>query len=158
PSTVTNLMDAGPGSLRQAIADTEASGIVDFQKGLSGTITLTSATLAIAKDLTIAGPGADVITVSGNNALQVLNISALVAISGLTIANGNALGGNAGGIYNNGTLTLPNSTLSGNFATFFGGGIFNGTGGTVTLANSTLSGGGAGLGGGIYNNRGTVTL
>src|SRR5262249_21987718 len=106
PSTVTNLNDAGPGSLRQAIADTPIAGTVDFQAGLSGTITLTSTTLTIAKDLTIAGPGANVLTVSGNNARQVFNISGpfTVAISGLTIANGN---GQGGGIFNNtGTLTI----------------------------------------------------
>src|SRR5262249_15453 len=42
PSTVTNLNDAGAGSLRQAILDTPAGGTVDFQPGLAGTITLTS--------------------------------------------------------------------------------------------------------------------
>src|SRR6516225_8501060 len=71
PSTVTNLLDAGPGSLRDAIATTPAGGTVDFQPGLTGTITLTSGELAINEDLTITGPGADVITVSGNNASRV---------------------------------------------------------------------------------------
>src|SRR5262249_58718979 len=66
PTTVTNLLDAGPGSLRQAILDTPAGGVVDFQPGLRGTITLTSGELAITRDLTLAGPGAEVITVSGN--------------------------------------------------------------------------------------------
>jgi hypothetical protein len=31
PSTVTNLNDAGPGSLRQAILDTPGGGTVNFQ-------------------------------------------------------------------------------------------------------------------------------
>ena len=39
PSTITNRNDFGPGSLRQAIEDTPAGGTVDFQPGLSGTIT-----------------------------------------------------------------------------------------------------------------------
>ena len=39
---------------------------------------------------------------------------------------------------NCGTLTLTNSTVSGNSATVFGGGIFND--GTLTLTNSTVSG------------------
>ena len=76
PTTVMNLLDSGSGSLRQAILDTPAGGTVDFQPGLSGTITLTSGELAIGNDLTIAGPGADIITVSGNHASRVFDITA----------------------------------------------------------------------------------
>src|SRR5262249_54393022 len=68
PSTVINLNDAGTGSLRDAIAITPPGGTVDFQAGLTGTILLITGELAITKNLTIAGPGADVITVSGNHA------------------------------------------------------------------------------------------
>src|SRR6516162_2574228 len=90
PSTVTNLSDAGAGSLRQAILDTPAAGTVDFQPGLSGTITLTSGELLINKDLAISGPGAGLLTVSGNSASRVFEVAAstTVNISGLTIANG----------------------------------------------------------------------
>src|SRR5690348_9803265 len=56
PSTVTNLDDIGPGSLRDAIAITPAGGTVDFQPGLAGTITLTNGALIIDHDLTVAGP------------------------------------------------------------------------------------------------------
>ena len=89
PSTVTNLNDAGAGSLRDAIAVTPSGGTVDFQAGLTGTILLSTGELAITKDLIIAGPGADVITVSGNHASRVFNIGGAftVAISGLTIAD-----------------------------------------------------------------------
>src|SRR5690349_15256023 len=58
-SMVTNLKDAGPGSLRQAITDASVGDTVEFQQGLKGTITLTSAQLTINKLLTINGPGAD---------------------------------------------------------------------------------------------------
>src|SRR5262245_20248456 len=90
PTTVTNLNDAGPGSLRQAVLDTPTTGTVDFAERLGGTITLTSAPLTINKIIRIDGPGASVITVSGNRARQVFNIPApwTVTISGLTIANG----------------------------------------------------------------------
>src|SRR5579863_810184 len=85
PSSVMNLLDSGPGSLRQALLDTPSGGTVDFRPGLSGTITLTSGELAIGEDLTIAGPGADAIMVSGNHASRVFDIAAAahVAISGL---------------------------------------------------------------------------
>jgi hypothetical protein len=90
PSTVMNLNDSGTGSLRDAIANTAAGGTVDFQPGLTGTIILTSGELDIAEDLTITGPGAGVITVSGNNASRVFDIAAenTVTISGLTVADG----------------------------------------------------------------------
>jgi hypothetical protein len=158
PSTVTNLNDAGSGSLRDAIASTPSGGTVDFQAGLTGTILLSGDRLWITKDLTIAGPGADLITVSANSAgfaSQVLEIGAFtVNISGMTIANGSHVD-LAGGILNRGTLTVTNCTLSGNSATY-GGGILNY--GTLTVTNSTLSGNSAGaLGGGIWN-QGTVTV
>ena len=66
-STVTNLMDAGTGSLRQAIADTPAAGTVDFDPGLSGTITLTTGQLMLTRNLILTGPGVDAIMVSGGN-------------------------------------------------------------------------------------------
>ena len=60
---VTNLNDAGPGSLRQAILDANATvGLPDtiiFQAGLTGTITLASQ-LPITDGVTITGPGAAV--------------------------------------------------------------------------------------------------
>ncbi len=46
--------------------------------------------------------------------------------------------GFGGGINSNRTLTLPNSTVSGNSAIDGGGGILNE--GTATLVNSTVSG------------------
>jgi hypothetical protein len=177
---VTNLADAGPGSLRDAFATSPAGGTVDFQPGLSGTITLSSGTLAITQDLNVAGPGADVISVSGNNLFQVFNIAPriTVTLAGLTIVNGNNPNGEGGGIGNSGTLTITDCTLSQNFAGIAaspnasgiggsGGGIDNS--GTLTVVRSTLrsnsvaSGyfqkGGVyyGNGGGIYNS-GTLIL
>jgi hypothetical protein len=71
----------------------------------------------------------------------------------------NTADGNGGGIDNEGsgaTLTVSDSTLSGNRAigTFFGGnggGIFNGFQATLTINRSTLSQNTAVSGGGIYN-------
>jgi hypothetical protein len=164
-TTVTNLTDHDPGSLRDAIATTPSGGTVDFQAGLSGTILLSTAELMIAKDLAITGPGADMITVSGNDVFRAINISApfTVMLSGLTIRHGRATNSNGGGILNNGTLTITNFVLSNNSATGsfpngLGGGIYSA--GTVTVTNSTLSGNSASFnGGGIYNNGGgTVTV
>ena len=124
------------------------------------TYTLT-ATLDILADggnlLTIEGNGA---TISGNNAVQVLNVTggAILDLNNVTVTNGfisSALT-SGGGIFNFGTLTLTNSIVSGNTTDLGGGGIANI--GTLTLINSTVSGNTAnGVGGGIAN-AGTLTL
>jgi hypothetical protein len=62
--------------------------------------------------------------------------------------------GSGGGIANNGTMTVIDSTFTGNSATF-GGGIENG--GTATLTSCTFTGNSASSGGGIEND-GTATL
>jgi hypothetical protein len=169
PSTVTNLSDHDPGSLRDALAITPPGGTVDFQPGLSGTITLSSASLAIAKDVTLTGPGAAVITISGNSLLPVLNIAPAitVTITGLTIANGkSAVQG--GGISNAGELTLTDCVLMANSVqssgTALGGGLSNEGTATVdrcSIGNNSARGGSSqgatSWGGGIFNT-GTLTV
>src|SRR5262245_27350902 len=94
--TVLNLDDDGPGSLRQAISDARTApgaDVIEFQAGLSGTIGLTSGPLSIADDVTVKGPGAGVIAISGNDLLQVIAVSdaaAHVVLSDLSIVHGRA--------------------------------------------------------------------
>ena len=76
--TVQNLADSGPGSLRQAVLDADAQpgpNVIRFAEHLHGTIALTSGELDITGNLTIDGPGEKRLTVSGNNASRVFNIS-----------------------------------------------------------------------------------
>ena len=163
--TVTNLNDSGPGSLRDAIATASPGDTIVF--GVTGNITLTSGELVINKNLTINGPGAASLAISGNNLARVLHISgvATVSISSVSIENGNAANAapiTAGGaIFNDsGTmLTLTNSTVSGSSAPL-GGGIFNNFG-TLQVTNTTVSGNsvnGDSVGGGLYNRQGTITI
>ena len=85
--------------------------------------------------------------------------SANLEINNCTISGNSALGGSAGGIFNDGergssaTLEITNTTLSGNSAIFGGGICNNGFQGNapVTLRESTVSGNSANQGGGIYN-------
>ena len=87
--TVMNLNDGGPGSLRAGIAS--GDNIIVFANELHGTITLTSGELLISNSVTITGPGANKLAVSGNNASEVFNISgASASMSGLTITQGSA--------------------------------------------------------------------
>ena len=155
---VTNTNDSGPGSLRQALAIANDGDTIDAA-GVSGVITLTSGQLLVEKRVTINGAGADVLAVDGNATSSVFQIGTgaaapNVAISGLTIRN--AQGGFGGGILNGSgaTLTITNSTISGNTAAF-GGGIFNS--GPLTIANTTVTGNTASEGGGIYSN-GSLTI
>jgi autotransporter-associated beta strand protein/parallel beta-helix repeat protein len=96
---VTNLNDAGAGSLRDALTQSNSipgTVLIDFQAGLSGTISLTTAHLEIIHDDWIRGPGASQITVDGNLNFwcfgvntQYQGIGALhTAICGLTMTRG----------------------------------------------------------------------
>jgi len=140
-------------SLRTALS---GGGLVTFD--CSGTITVTLAnggSIQISYDTTIDGNGQNVI-ISGGGNLGVFFVPAGVKLNlnKLTIAN--AAGG-FGAIENEGTLTVTNSTFSGNNG-FDAGGIGNG-GGTVTVRNSTFSGNSSQRdGGGIANEAGTLTV
>jgi hypothetical protein len=181
PTTVTNLQDSGVGSLREAISATPGGGLIDFKPGLTGTITLFTGQLIILNDVTIQGPGANLLTISGNHASRIFGVeTANLTISGLTLANGNAIpdlttiaqGG--GAIFNlGGTVTLNNCVVSNNSntqpadSTFLpfsgGGGIYNTffpsfvpIPGVVILNNTTFSAnvGNTNLGAGIFNDVG----
>jgi hypothetical protein len=179
--TVNNpldVVDAAPGNgvcetapgnavctLRAAIQETNALAGTDEIILPPNTYLLTIVTeLGITGSLTISGGGASITAIDGNTNARpngrVLAIGSgiTVNISGVTIRNGGT-GGGGGGIFNAGTLTLTNSTVSGNAAGEDGGGIFNDAG-TLTLINSIVSGNNAGVdGGGILNNPGgTLTL
>ena len=135
---VTTTADSGAGSLRQAIADAQAGDTITF--AISGVITLTSGELLITNDLTITGPGPANLILNPNHASRGFEIRSQVTanISGLAITNGLVgYSSSGGGIYNAGTLTLSNTTVSLNTAAA-GGGIYN-YHGTVTIDNSTLS-------------------
>ena len=155
PSTfmVDNLADSGVGSLRAAIADANGQPGADLirfaPEARDGTIALTSGQLNITEDLTIDGPGAGRLAVSGNDASRVFQISSGVAVSidDLTVTHGHALP-RGGGILNAGTLTLSHAVVSDNqviglpganlgaVVDALGGGILNT--GSLTVRHSTF--------------------
>lgn len=145
---------SGNCTLRAAIQ--EANGlagddIINFNLPVPSTILLTTAELSIASSVSVNGPGANVLTISGNNARRVFNINShnrTVTISGLTIANGRAPNIGGGGIYNtafsnsSGIVNIVNSIISGSStaSNTGGGGIYNSGSGTMNITNSTVSG------------------
>jgi hypothetical protein len=163
--TVTNNLDNGSGgSLRYEIAQAKKGDTIVFAPSLDGqTIVLGGSELDIAKNLTIQGPGAGLLTINGGR--QIINATGSrvfavekhisATLSGLTITGG---GGTAsanpyyfpspydndgGGILNLGTLTVSGCTISGNYASpnsasSYGGGIYNA--GALTVSASTISG------------------
>jgi hypothetical protein len=164
--TVTNTNDSGPGTLRQAILDANTiAGADTITFSVSGTITLASTLPAIGDELTIDGTGQS-ITISGNNAVQVMvaNSGTTLNLNTLTIANGLCSNCPGGGIYTfDGTINVNHSIFSGNRAACdagcgtSGGAIAN-LDGVVNVNNSTFSGNSTHTGGGIYMRDGSLTV
>jgi len=126
-NVVTSLADGGPGSLRQAIADASTGDTVTFS--VTGTVMLTSGELPITKHLSIVGPGAGELALSGGFTSRVFNVfsNMTATLVRLTIRDGRTTNGSNGvvqgeagqpgdsgaGIYNSGTLTVIDCTFVG---------------------------------------------
>ena len=142
---VTNLNDSGLGSLRSAICGAAPGSTITFS--VTGTITLTSGQIGINKPLTISGPGAGLLTISGNNTSRIFGIGSVVTIQNLHITQGFSSYFDGGALYigNGASLTLNtvlvdfNTTGVGNSCCEKGGAIFSQGG--LTITNS-----------GFYNN------
>jgi hypothetical protein len=169
--------DPGPGgttSLRQAVAAANgaADNFVEFAPALNGsTITLASGEIAINQPMTVVGPGADKLTVSGNDAARIFYISTpsttpiAVTLAGLTLNHGHATSNNLGGAIftSNVSLTLQDSALESNYA-LQGGAIFlysgNGVASASKLVRTTVANNNtkpnAGIAGGILASGGAT--
>lgn len=175
--TVTTDQDAtgAPGTtLREAIANADPGETVAFAPGVTGPILLNhlEGELVIDKDLVIdASSVSGGMTISGDDQIRVFHImsGATVEFKNLTITEGRApdgqdkvllgeTGGNGGGIFNEGTLTLQSCTVSNSTAGDggdsekstggsggFGGGISST--GALAIYDSTISNNTSGTGG-----------
>ena len=173
--TVTNTNDSGPGSLRQAISDAQSGDTINFSSSLQGqAIGLTSGELTINADITINGPGANLLAVerSATAAIEfrIFNIppDRNVTLSGLTIRNGNAHSSStdAGGAIRSdrSRVTVDSCMFINNTATYGGAisnsGLLNDNSveeeapGILVAANCTFQSNSAAFGGGaIFNAR-----
>ncbi len=105
------LHDAITAANTKALTNTCVAGTDSIQFSVTGTIVL-SATLQTITDanLTITGPGGG-ITIDGGGAHLVMLVgSIIVNLQNLTIAHG-FNGGDSGGLFNTGTLTITNCTF-----------------------------------------------
>lgn len=186
--TVTTLADnesdgcaTNQCTLREAVEDANnlgGSDTINFQTGLSGVIVLNGSQIIINSNVTINGPGARTLSVSGNNQSRVFAVTnpvlgtATVNISGLTITGGNAtllllngsLIGDGGGILNTGgaTLNLTEVNVTGNSAVSLGGGVATRAlllvATTTNITRSTISNNTSVVGGGGISNVGTQLI
>jgi hypothetical protein len=104
----------------------------------------------LSGNLTVTGS-----TITGNTAVLgggIYSVEGSGTVSTSEIVNNTAsesnYGGGGGGIFNNGELTVTDSTIIDNAAVRFGGGILNYFGGTLTVRRSKISGNSAGAEGG----------
>lgn len=147
--TVKNTSDSGSGSLRDAINQVNAGSggdTINFS-GVTGTITVAS-TLVITKPVTINGPGANILAISGGDAVGVFSFGTGTTnsvISGLEITHGyatTAASHQGAGIYTAAAIFINNCTFSYNTAGGVGGlnagGALFGSTPLVTINNSTF--------------------
>jgi hypothetical protein len=113
--TVTNTHDSGACSLRQALADATDGDTINFDPALNGqTINLTSAELAIDKNITISGPGPNLLTVSrSSGTFRIFHVlpGHTDTIQGLTISGGNATPNGSGVLNDHAVLTMDSCAV-----------------------------------------------
>jgi CSLREA domain-containing protein len=185
-ASCTSTLPGNPCTLRAAVqAANFLGGANTINLGVAGTYTLTSGQLTLTASITIMNTSGGTVVLSGNNTGRVFQINSgfQVAISGVTIRDGNAdFGGGGinvsgasltlndliltsntakegGAIYNDSTstLTMSSVTIRHNISTgTFGGGLFNS--GTTRADMVTITDNSAAYGGGIANEGGRLEL
>ncbi|GAA0720712.1 choice-of-anchor Q domain-containing protein [Dokdonella soli] len=168
---VSNCNDNGPGSLRQAVADSVSGGTIDLTQTGCSTITLTTGGITTSTgDLTLQGPGMLALAIDGGNHYRPLqhNGSGTLRINDLEILNGrkyvaNGQPGNPAGacIQSAGTVVVDHAWItrcsassSSTTSGVRGGAIYAKTGVTlissIVSENSATSTGSFAYGGGVY--------
>lgn len=164
----------GACTLREAItnanADADSTGgdcaagsgadTISFASSVTGIITLGSQLPAAtdAAGLTIEGPGASVLTVSGGDVVRLFEVAAgaSLELSALTLADGFPAFNDGGALLNRGTATLTDIVATGNRSDFSAGAVENQ--GALTIVDSTFSDNTSGISGGAIRSRSSGTL
>lgn|GEM_PF-6549099 len=138
---VTSLADSGAGSLRQAISDATSGDTIDL-RFLSGVIELDTE-ITFNKNLTLNGPGANVLTIDGQDASRFGNqTSSTVTVRDLLIKDGNSGTVMVMGMpmqQRGGAWNMPNANTHATFERVEFESNFGGDGGVINVANSNSS-------------------
>src|SRR5205085_3561192 len=85
--------DTGAGSLRATISAAAWGDVIQFDPSLNGQTILVATQLSVTKALSIDGPGADMLAISGGNTTRIFFATAPLTLAGLTLKNGLGDGG-----------------------------------------------------------------
>lgn len=155
--TVTSLSDDGSlGTLRYGIQSTTASTI-DFDSGLTGTLTLTSNLPSIVRNITITGNGINSLTMSGANSYNMFQVSggAVLTISGITFTNNASSNGSVFRANNSNSSVIATSIkVTGNSRQYA---FFTDNPSIITISNSTFTGNSGTLFGSDYGSTPSTT-
>lgn len=137
---VENCNDSGPGSLREVVAGAGAGDVVDLTGLACSEITLTSGAIAVAGDLSLAGPGSAALSISGNDASRVIEQTSAgtLTLTSVTLTHGIATD-HGGCLYVAGDAVLTDVAVVACTAGSIAAGNANG-GGAFVLGNATLTG------------------
>jgi hypothetical protein len=166
PLVVDNLGDLDDGKFSAGnLTLREAIGLVNFSSSSSNsitfapslfaagakTMTLSGTEMKITNGVTITGPGANKLTIDGNNASRIFNIDnnltakMNVSMSGMRLTKGQSSGSQSsvdsggGAIFiESESVTLDGMELDNNISASFGGAIMSNSGSTLLITNSSL--------------------
>jgi hypothetical protein len=135
---VTNCLDSGSGSLRDAVQNGAPGNPIDLTQLTCSQISLTSGRIDVNRDLLIQGPGPDLLAIDGTHTDRIFNQNGpyQLALYGLKLQHGYSSAFGGGCVYSKGPLLLNDTFVTSCQVVDFGG-SGNYLGGAV-LANSTL--------------------
>ncbi|MEC7223030.1 MAG: tandem-95 repeat protein, partial [Verrucomicrobiota bacterium] len=126
---VTTANDTGAGSLRNAVSTASFGDIITFAlSDYPSTIRLNS-TIELNKNLTIKGPGANLLRISGdsngdgNPDVKIFNVSRVVSIDGVHFSDATSTSGGAVSVSGNGELYVTGCEFTDCLAEEWGGAI-----------------------------------
>ena len=159
--TVTSLEDDGSaGTLRWAILTANSDSDIDqiaFTSGLIGTIVLTSDLPVVTSNLTITGPGAADLTISGNNLYKMFSVNngSVLTVLGITFTANTSFNGSIFRADNNNSSIIADSiNVTANTRSYA---FYTNNSSTITISNSTFTSNSSTLFGSDYGSTPSIT-
>jgi predicted outer membrane repeat protein len=133
--TGTLCVSTAPCSLTEALSLAPDGAIVDLAAGTYEPASSSSFIISTSITLRPTQTGSTVVLQGNGNSVVLVESSATATVSDMTVEGGDYI--QAGGIENQGNLTVVDSNITDNTSSDFGGGIA--TDGTLSLIGSTIS-------------------